>query len=71
MARLTAQAKRIQRKARFQRWVKRNIVTEDPRTIEQQMADENSPDRSPVWFAVFVLGVIAFYLTAGWYIFSR
>jgi hypothetical protein len=69
MSRLTEQAAKIMahkaRRERFKRWVKRNIVDDDPRSQEEQMLDELSPDRSSLWFTLFVIAGMAA-LVIGW-----
>lgn len=64
MQRITDRAKAHQRRERFNRWVKRHIIAPDPRSVAEQMADENSKDRSPVWFALVVLTMLAVYAGA-------
>jgi hypothetical protein len=65
MSRLTNEAKAHARRERFKRWVKRNIVDDDPRSQEEQMLDELSPDRSSLWFTLFVIAGMAA-LVIGW-----
>ena len=64
MQRMTDNARKYNRRTRWQRFVERHIIAPDPRTLEEQMADENSPDRSPVWFALVVLAMLAVYAAA-------
>ena len=70
MSQLTKQAKRQQRREarrqRFQRWIERHIVAEDPNP-----ETETNERIHGLWFALFVLLGAAFYLCAGWYIFSH
>ena len=61
MAKLTNRAAAENRRARLQRWVSRNIIADDPRSQEEQRADEDSRDRSPVWFAIVVLFILHVY----------
>ncbi len=63
MKRLTDRARAEQRKSRLHRWLDKQVM-EDPRSIEEQMADEYSPDRSSVWFAVVILACALFYAGA-------
>jgi hypothetical protein len=65
MSRLTNEAKAHARRERFKRWVERNIVADDPRSQEEQMLDELSPDRSSLWFTLFVIAGMAT-LVIGW-----
>ncbi len=63
MKRLTDRARAEQRKSRLRRWLDKQVM-DDPRSIEEQMADEYSPDRSSVWFAIVILACVAFYVGA-------
>jgi hypothetical protein len=66
MSKLTSRAKREQRRARLKRWVERNIICDDP---DEQGAVPR--DNHSLWFLCFIILGVAFYLAAGWYIFSR
>ena len=66
MDKLTKQARKAHRRARFQRWVERNIIADDPRTQEEQMRDECDPDRSGVGYIVFA-AVCIVVLVGGWW----
>jgi hypothetical protein len=70
MAQLTKQARRQQRREarrqRFQRWIERHIVAEDPNP-----GPETNEGIHGLWFALFVLLGAGVYLSLGWYIFSR
>ena len=70
MSQLTKQAKRQQRREarrqRFQRWIERHIVADDPNP-----SPENNDGLHGLWFALFVVLGAAFYLVAGWYIFAH
>ena len=66
MDKLTKQARKAHRRARFQRWVERNIIADDPRTQEEQMRDECDPDRASVGYIVFA-AVCVVVLVGGWW----
>lgn len=70
MQRMTDRAKAHHRRERWKRWVEKNIIAEDPRTLEEQMADENSKDRSSLWFLLVVATSVLIYVVAGLIIFS-
>lgn len=66
MNELTKAARKAQRRARFKRWVERNIIADDPRTQEEQMRDELDPDRTGVAYVVFVAICIVI-VVGGWW----
>jgi len=70
MQRMTDRAKAHHRRERWKRWVEKNIIAEDPRTLQEQLADENSKDRSSLWFLLVVAGSVILYVTAALIIFS-
>ena len=66
MDKLTKQARKAHRRARFQRWVERNIIADDPRSQEEQMRDESDPVRASVGYIVFA-AVCVVVLVGGWW----
>jgi hypothetical protein len=66
MDNLTKAARKAQRRARFQRWVERNIIADDPRSQEEQRRDESDPDRCGVGYVVFT-AVCVVILVGGWW----
>lgn len=66
MDKLTKSARKQQRRARFQRWLERNIIADDPRSQEEQMRDECDPDRSGVGYIVFA-AICVVIVVGGWW----
>lgn len=64
MRRITDNAKAHHRRERWRRWVAKNIITEDPRSVAEQLADENSKDRSSLWFLLIVAISVVMYAAA-------
>lgn len=56
----TAEQRKAQRKARWERFKAKHIIMDDPRSDLEQQQDEK--DKSPLWFVVFCANLFLVYV---------